>query len=135
MNKPAITKFLTSCTRLKYEAQYWTGYDHNLVEQVSKEANELEGKIDDLYKDLVRERSGNRAGIIKFAISLICIALVVSFCVYAGTHWRNAEKAARSAFIKEFNETKEFERLGFQKLIIGDSGYTGYELYVKRITQ
>jgi hypothetical protein len=61
-------------------------------------------------------------------ITAIVVGIVfgfISFCVYAGTHWRDAKNAVRTEVLAELNKDnvgipveRVFEREGFQKIII-----------------
>ena len=70
-----------------------------------------------------------------FATAAICLSLLTGFCVYAGTHWSDARNSVRKEATRELRadlENEGFEKLGYKKLVIGESGYTTYTIFVKR---
>jgi hypothetical protein len=88
----------------------------------------------DSFEDIEYRRE-RRGSLSKFAIALCCLTLLIGFCVYAGTHWRDAYKAAYdtvSGELKEEFERGDIEKFGFHKIIIGEQGYNEYEIYYRR---
>jgi hypothetical protein len=137
MKRPMLTNFLAASSRLQHESQYWTGYDHTLIDQIGDEAKKIEEVVNEMYDELLYLRLAKRVVLSKFAIVLFILSLLIGFCVHAGTHWSDAYKSARKKAIEEIRielDKGEFEKLGYEKQIIGNpsGGYATYTIYIKR---
>jgi hypothetical protein len=134
MKKPLLANLFEVSNRIQYESQYWTGYDPNLINKLNEEVRRIELNYSDIYSELVEHRKRYKTSLSKFTIVMACITLFIGFCVYAGTHWRDAYKVAYNKIRAETEDifVNDYEKLGFQKMVIGDSNYTRYEIYVRR---
>lgn len=135
MKRHKLTNFLVASGRIQHESQYWTGYDPKLIEQVSEEAKKVEDAFSEVYDAYLSLKSERRGSLSRFAIALVCISLLIGFSVYAGTHWSNTYEAARRDVVQELRqnlENGEFEKLGYQKVKIGEPGYSTYTIFVKK---
>jgi hypothetical protein len=134
MKKLLLSDLFEVSNRIQHESQYWTGYDPGLIKKLNEEVRKIEEGYNDNYLELIEYRRERKGSLSKFAIVFCCLTLLIGFCVYAGTYWRDAYKAAYSTVSRELKEEFErgdIEKFGFQKIIIREQGYNEYEIYYR----
>jgi hypothetical protein len=134
MKKLLLADLFEVSNRIQHESQYWTGYDPGLIKKLNEEVRKIEERYNDDYLELINYRREYKGSLSKFAIVFCCLTLLIGFCVYAGTHWRDLYKAAYDTVSRELKEEFErgnIEKFGFQKIIIGEQTYE-YEMYFRR---